>query len=323
MKALRIGVIGAGNHSALHHGSSLASLARSRPGDVDLAAVCDLDASKAREYAQRFGFAKTYTDYRAMLAAEHLDGIVAVTPVSATATVAADLLPRRIPLVIEKPTGETAADTRRLLGIARSNGSPHMVSFNRRYIPAVRKAREWLAGPGAGRPPKLVVGRMLRHARREKAFVSGTGIHLIDTIVSFLGAPLGASTCRAPTADPDRWLWDTLLDFGDGTSASVIISPVVGTEEETVEIHGQDYAIRIDTVRCSIRIADGGKEALAWETPADAEYALVCGALPETEAFLAAIRGGKGFWPDLRDSLVTMATAEAIEAGGEVRIQTE
>jgi predicted dehydrogenase len=161
---------------------------------------------------------------------------------------------------------------------------------------------------------------MLRHARREKAFVSGTGIHLIDTIVSFMGTPARAVTCRAPTPEPDRWLYDTLLDFGAGASASVIISPMVGTEEESVEIHGQDYAIQIDTVRCSVAVVDGGKEALTWKVPSDAEYAFTCGALPETEAFLRAIRSGTGYWPKLDDSLITMATAEAIEAGGERQI---
>jgi predicted dehydrogenase len=319
-KTLRIAVIGAGNHSALHHGSSLKSFAASHPGEIELAAVCDLDAAKARAYAESFGFAKTYVDYKAMLSAEKLDGIVAVTPVSATAMVAADLLARGIPMVIEKPTGETAAETRRLLEIAAARKAPHMVSFNRRYIPAVTKAREWLAGPGKGRPPRIVVGRMLRSERREKEFVTGTGIHLIDTIVSFMGTPRHAVTSRSPAGAPDRWLYDSLLDFGGGASAAVIISPMVGTEEETVEIHGQDYAIQIDTVRCALRVSDGGKQVLSWESPGGAEYAFVCGALPETEAFIRSIRTGKGFWPELHDSLVTMVTAEAIEAGGEAAI---
>ncbi len=320
---LRIAVIGAGNHSALHHGSALKLYAASHPGDIDLAAVCDLDAAKAEDYARQFGFARTYVDYRAMLERERLDALVAVTPVSATATVAADLLPRGIPLVIEKPTGESAADARRLLAIARQHGAPHMVSFNRRYIPAIARAREWLARQGPERAPRLVVGRMLRPARTELGFVTGTGIHLIDTVLSFMGAPRKVVTCRAPTPLPDRWLSNALLDFGGGASASVVIAPQVGAEEETLEILGQGYAIEIDTCRCSIRIIEGQRETLAWQAPADAPYALACGSLDETAAFVAAARRRSGFSPDLADSLRTMVTAEAIEAGGELAIPAQ
>jgi predicted dehydrogenase len=321
VNALRIAVIGAGNHSALHHGSSLKSIARSRPGEIELAAVCDLDAGRAREYAAQFGFARTYTDYKAMLAAEKLDAIIAVTPVAVTAAVAADLLPRGIPLVIEKPTGETAADTRRLLDVAAAHKARHVVSFNRRYIPAVTKAREWLAGPGKGRTPKIVIGRMLRGARREKGFVSGTGIHLIDTVLLFMGVPRRVVTCMAPTDTKDRFLYNSVLDFGAGASAAIIISPDVGAEEESVEIHGQGYTILIDSMRCTIRVIEKEKESFSWQVPETAEYALKCGALPETEAFLRAVRSGGGFTPVLADSLATMVTAEAIEAGGEVTIR--
>jgi len=192
-----------------------------------------------------------------------------------------------------------------------------VVSFNRRFIPAVAKAREWLAGPGGGRAPLLVVGRMLRPARREKDFVTGTGIHLIDVVLSFTGAPRRVATVRAPTAHPGRFLYNATLDVGSGRSAAIVISPDVGTEEETVEIHGPEYCIAIDTMRCAVRIADRGREVLAWQPPADSPYAFCCGALGETEAFLRAITEGKGFWPGLEESLLTMTCAEAIESGGE------
>jgi virulence factor len=318
---LRLAVIGAGNHSALHHGSSLKSFAASHPGEIELAAVCDLDPAKAEDYARRFGFRRTFTDAAAMMKAEKLDGIIAITPVKATVAVASAVLTRGIPMVIEKPTGETAAETRRLLEIADAKGAPHMVSFNRRYIPAVSRAREWLAGPGKGRPPMIVTGRMLRSARRELAFVTGTGIHLLDTLITFMGTPRSVSTERSPAATEGTYLYSSLIDFGNGASGAVVISPMVGTEEETVEIHGQDYCIQINAERSALRIHDNGKQVLSWESPADAEYAFTCGALPETEAFIRSVRAGKGFWPTLTDSLVTMTTAEAIEAGGKQEIR--
>jgi len=314
---LRIAVIGAGNHSALHHGNALQLYATAHPGEIELAAVCDLDAAKAGAYARQFGFSRAYGDYHEMIAAEQLDGLITVTPPGITAALAADLLVRGIPLAIEKPPAESASGTRRLLELARKHGAPHMVSFNRRYIPAVVKAREWLAGPLKGRAPLLVTARMLRPARREKNFVTGTGIHLIDTVLSFMAEPRRVFTRRAPTGHEHRFLYASLLECADGAGAAVVISPDVGTEEETVEIHGREYCIQIDTIRSRIRVVDGEQETLSWQPTGDAAYAFTCGALGETEAFIRSIREGKGFWPDLETSLLTMTIAEAIEAGGE------
>jgi predicted dehydrogenase len=319
----RIAVVGAGNHSALHHGSALRTYAARHPGEIELAAVCDLDLARAAEYGARFGFARTYTDFREMIAGERPDGIVAVTPAGRTAAIARELLAFGIPLVIEKPPGETSAETLGLLHAARAHGTPHLVSFNRRFIPAVERAREWIAAGGSAREPRLVVGRMLRAARREVGFPVGTGIHLIDAVLSFLGAPRRVVTVRSPTAHADRYLYTASFDFGAGRGAAVVISPDVGTEAETLEIHGHGYAIQVDTIGCSVRIAGDGKEVLAWQPEDGTPYEEVCGALGETARFVAALRTGQGFFPDLAASLASMRAAEAVDAGGDVHLDTE
>jgi myo-inositol 2-dehydrogenase / D-chiro-inositol 1-dehydrogenase len=314
---IRLAVIGAGSHSALHHGSALMLYRQAHAGEIELAAVCDLDRARAEAYARKFGFAAVYTDYVKMFGSERLDGVVAVTPIARTAEIAADLLRRGLPLALEKPPGRSSAETLGLLAAAEKSGTPHMVSFNRRYIPAVVKAREWLAGPGAGRRPLQMTARILRRARRETDFVVGTAIHVIDAVLSFLGAPDAAFTVKTPTAHDGRFLSHAVLRFHDGACAAVEIAPDVGVEEETFEIRGQDYRIRIDSAGCSLRVHDAGREVLAWEAPEGSEPAFVMGSLGETEAFVRAIRTGRGYWPDLRDGLVSMRTAEAVEAGGE------
>jgi predicted dehydrogenase len=320
MPAERIAVIGAGEHSALHHGSALRSYASLHPGEIELAAVCDLDEARAKEYAVKFGFARTYVDFRAMIAREHPDGIVAVTPMSRTAEIVEELLGLGIPLVIEKPPGESSADALRLLEAAEKHGTPHLVSFNRRFIPAVARAREWIEAGGAARAPRLAVARMLRRARREPGFPVGTGIHLVDTVLSFMGEPRRVTTAKAPTDHPGRFLSGSLLDFGSGRSAVLVLSPDVGTDEETYEIQGQGYTAQVDGIRCAVRIVEEGREVLSWRAEPGSAYEFVCGALGETERFVAALREGRGFSPDLREALVAMRCSEAIEVGGEVAL---
>ena len=317
----RIAVIGAGTHSALHHGHALRSYAATHPGEIELVAVCDLDESLAKRYAATFGFPRTYIDYRLMMERERPDGLVAITPLSRTAAIAGELLGFGIPMVIEKPPGESSAETRLLLEAAAKRGTPHMVSFNRRFIPAVVRAREWISAGGAGRAPKLMVARMLRHARREKGFPVGTGIHLIDTVLSIMGPPRRIRTVQAPTDFEGRFLYSVSIDFGAGRSAAVVISPDVGTEEESFEIHGQDYTIHVDSIRCTLRVVEGRKEVLAWQPAPDAAYELVCGALGETGAFIAALQSGRGFAPELQEALVSMLASEAVEAGGDVALK--
>jgi predicted dehydrogenase len=316
----RIAVIGAGSHSALHHGSALRSYAALHPGEIELTAVCDLDEARAKEYAARFGFSRTYADFRAMIGRERPDGLVAITPMTHTAAIVEELLGFGIPLVIEKPPGESSADTQRLLEAAEKHGTPHLVSFNRRFIPAMVRAREWIDAGGAAKAPRLVVARMLRHARRELGFPVETGIHLVDTVISLLGKPSRIATVKVPTDHPGRFLSNALFDFGSVRSATVVLSPDVGTEEETFEIQGQGYTAQVDTMRCTVRIVEDGREVLSWQPQRDAACEFLCGALGETERFVAALRDGRGFAPDLREALISMRASEAIEAGGVVAL---
>jgi predicted dehydrogenase len=162
---------------------------------------------------------------------------------------------------------------------------------------------------------------MLRPARREPGFAVGTGIHLIDAVLSFMGPPRSILTVRAPTDHSGRFLYDALFSFEAGRSAAVVISPDVGAEEETFEIHGQGYSVQVDAIRCAVRVFEGGQEVLWWQPEKDAAYQFVCGALGETERFIAALREGRGFAPDLADALVSMRASEAVEAGGEVALE--
>ncbi len=244
-----------------------------------------------------------------------------VTQPNVTAAIGPELLSRRIPLLLEKPPGDTSDQTRALLRAAEANRTPHMVSLNRRYIPAIRKAREWLAQRGEKAAPRTAIARMLRAARREAGFAVGTGIHVIDTVLCLMGNPRRAFTVKSAMESPGSFFFNTILDFGSGRSGSLIIAPDVGTEEETFEIHGPGYCILIDSMRCSVRILEGKKESLSWQAAATDPFVFRCGSLGETEAFIHAIREGKGFWPTLGEALVSMVACEAVDAGGEVSIK--
>ena len=311
---IKLGLLGAGQHSAYHHGPSLRHLAKVDPSRVQLAAVCDLDEVKARDYAVKFGFANVYTDLDAMLAREKLDALILITPLPATVEIVSRMLPTRLPIVIEKPPGLFPDDTARLLELAKRHDSPHMVSFNRRFDPAVEKARQWLAANAAGRPVLQVIARMLRVERREERFIADTGIHLVDAVLSFMSEPVHFHSRRwAPPTGGESC--DGRIEFADGSWASLFFAPDCGVKEETYELIGSEYDIQIDTFRHGVKVFDRGKLAMEWLAPADIPPYIGDGALAETERFLSAVEGKQPYWPTLADGLVSMRVAHALQNG--------
>jgi predicted dehydrogenase len=318
---LRLAVIGAGAHSTSSHGPALAALREERPEEVELAAVCDKDERRANRYADRFGFARAYTDAAKMFGGEVIDGLVAVTPLERTCELGCELLRMEVPLLLEKPPGRTVAETRRLLSAAEQAGTPHMISFNRRFSPAVTRAREWLQAQPR-RPPELILARMLRHARSEQRFVTGTGVHAIDTVCCLQGiaSPASVSSCRI-AAERGARLYDARLDFPGGGSAPLLIAPQCGTREETYEVIGPDYCVQINAEACSVQIFDTGETALHWRAPGSWDSYRRGGTLAETRAFADALLDRRPFTPDLHDGLTIMRIAEIIESGDDREIK--
>ena len=139
---VRLALIGAGSHSRGNHASAMAQYVREHPGQVELAAVCDLQRQKAEAFAEMFGFKAVYTDYLEMIEEERPDGCVCVMPIELTAALAIDLMKRGMPVTIEKPMGSSLKEIRRVAEIAEETGTPNMVSVNRRFDPLVLHAYE-------------------------------------------------------------------------------------------------------------------------------------------------------------------------------------
>jgi predicted dehydrogenase len=295
---------------------------------VELAAVCDLDAERARVYREKFGFGRAYVDMAEMLQRESLDGLLVISPVALTEPLVSALLPRRIPLLIEKPPGKNSDSTARLHALARRHQTPHMVSFNRRYGPALQQALGWIAEAPVARRPLFVLARMLRHRRREPEFAIETGIHLVDAVLSILGAPMRVSTGRileAPashspgTIAPEAgcYHYSVRITFTGGAQADLIIAPDSGANEETYEIHGREYCIQVDHMNCVARIWERNAEVLSWKLPPEAESVERDGTLGEMEAFLAFLENPSLRVPTLSDGLVAMRVVEAIATATE------
>lgn len=310
---IRLGIVGAGRHSTAAHGPALKILKSRRPEEIKLAAVCDLDLERAESFATEFGFRRVYSEIDDMLAGEDLDALLAITPLNVTEEVAARLLPLGIPLLIEKPPGTTSEACRHLLDLASRHETPHMISFNRRFNPAVLRAQEWIAEDPKARGPRLILGRMVRHARREPDFAVGTGIHLIDVVLGILGRPQRVTSQKLDTATPGCFSFSAHLQFA-GTAAHIAISPSSGAREESMEIHGADYLLKIDTFHNRIELHQDKNVAWRWK-PGPGTPPELLDVIAETDAFLHGVRTGADMRPNLADGLLSLQIAETIQRG--------
>ena len=300
---IRLVVIGAGGHARSVHAPSLALYRDEHPGEVELAAVCDLDESKAAALQRDFGFGAAYTDLDAMIDAEQPDGIVGVLPVPAIAPVGVRLLERGIPCVIEKPPGDSPEAARRLLNAARATGAPHMVSVNRRFVPCVERAREWAAGIG---PVRFVRASMFRVRRKEGNFIWGTAVHAVDA-VRHLAGDVGQCRARICSAGGLSAAWyEVTFLFEGGCAGALHVVPPTGAEEETYELFGEGYRTRSVLPAqpgslASVECYRDGALAVSEQSAEGAPYITMDGSYQETSAFIRALRDGTPLAPTLED----------------------
>lgn len=232
---LNVCVIGAGEHSVAFHLPALARY-RAEHASLRLAAVCDIVPDRAERAAQTFGIERSFTQVETMLGAVKPDACFVLTPSAHTGTVVGQLLASQCPLVIEKPLGRSVAEARRMVEQIKAAGVQAMVSLNRRFDPMTTAARAWI-GP---RPLRLIRATMLRDQRLDPAFLSETGLHVID-VVRHVGGEVDQIASFAREVNGARW-WTLDLTFRSGCHGLVEIRPTAGTNQERIEFFGDGFS---------------------------------------------------------------------------------
>lgn len=300
---LRLGLVGCGEHSELSHAAPLQRYAAWRPGEIELAAACDLDLSRAERFCREYGFARAYASLDELLASERLDGCVTVLPVARITEVAARVLERGVPCVIEKPLGRSLAEVERLAEVARRTGTPHMVSVNRRFMPYLNRAAAWAREAGGLR---YVRAAMVRHRRDEPDFIWETALHALDALRHVAGEIKEyRAALHRPQGVSANW-YLVSLDFEGGARGQLEVFPSAGIIEESYELFGEGFRARVvagSGPQRSLHCWRGGRleieESVDEGTPED----LRSGAFEEVVEFVGALREGRRPAPTVEDIL--------------------
>jgi predicted dehydrogenase len=143
---VRLGVIGVGWWSAVNHIPAIQSR-----DDAVVAALADPAADRLQIAGDRFGVTALYTDYRDMLAAERLDGVLVASPHVAHFANASAALAAGAHVLVEKPMTTSAADARALVAAAQAAGREILIPCGWNFGDYTALAQRWVADGGIGK----------------------------------------------------------------------------------------------------------------------------------------------------------------------------
>src|SRR5438876_8156452 len=106
--------------------------------------VVDVTDKLAEDARQRFGFAESAVDWRAVIGRRDIDVVDIVTPNDSHAEIALAAASAGKHIMCEKPLARSGAEARGMLDAVVKAGVVHMVAFNYRRTPAVALARRYI-----------------------------------------------------------------------------------------------------------------------------------------------------------------------------------
>ncbi len=160
--------------------------------ETEVVGVCDIVPRLIGDFHSEWGDelpdARSYTDYREMLANERLDVISVVTSDDRHAQIVVDAVEAGVRGVIcEKPIATTLADADRMIAAVEDAGVPMLVDHTRRWILPWLQVADVLESGEIGE-----VQRIAAHQGGPRAMLFRNGTHMLDTVLWFAGG--------APTA---------------------------------------------------------------------------------------------------------------------------
>ena len=155
MKQIRWGIVSAGT-IANTFAADMVHVA-----NAEVAAVAARNLDSAAEFAGKYGIGKTYQGYEKLFSDPDIDAVYIGTPHTLHLENSADALQAGKAVLCEKPITTSAAECQKLLDVANATGSYLMEAMWTWFLPAVRKAKEWVDSGRIGE---------LRHIKAELGY---------------------------------------------------------------------------------------------------------------------------------------------------------
>ena len=197
---IRVACIGAGYFAHFH------LEAWKRMEEVELIAVCDLDAEKVRAISDTYGVARVYVDYREMIRSERPDVVDIITPPNTHLDICAFAAAEGIHMICQKPLAPDFKEALELVAEVEKYPVRFMVHENFRFQPWFRAIKHQLNSgqlgdrlhqihfqfrTGDGWQKDAYLNRQPYFRQMPRLLVFETGVHYID-VFRFLGGEITA-----------------------------------------------------------------------------------------------------------------------------------
>ena len=147
MEKVRIAVVGLGTIGQSVHLPILAKIP-----EVEIVAVCDLEAAKAEFVAKKYEIPRYYTDIQEMLKAEEdIIGVDICTSTFNHLDAAISALDAKKHLLVEKPLARTHEEASKIVAAAKKNQRKVMVGMNNRFRPDSMILKSMIQGGELGK----------------------------------------------------------------------------------------------------------------------------------------------------------------------------
>lgn len=147
MSKLRVGIIGCGGIANNKHMPAL-----KRNKNVEMVAFCDIILDKAKKAAVDFGVegAKTYSDYKELLADKTIDVVHVLTPNKEHSFITVDSLHSGKHVLCEKPMAKTYKEAMEMVNAAKETGKILSIGYQYRCNPAPLYAKKMVEAGDLG-----------------------------------------------------------------------------------------------------------------------------------------------------------------------------
>lgn len=327
-KTIDLALIGAGPWARATHLPALALVSRGAvsshlPQGVQLRvrAIADIDGAAVESAGARYDISVRTTDLSAVRRIPEIDAFAVVVSPRVMPRIVSDLVPLGKPILAEKPPG---ADFRTAAALAESVSVPHVVAFNRRFMPLHERFREIVRQTDG---IYFVDAFMLRHERTDSLlppprmpFVVGTAIHTIN-LLEYLFGPI--ATCRAAALPRSETVhgWTADIDFEVGIRGRLAILPTCGAKAETLTAHSRHRSLSLLTPTGPgdagrIEVWENGVLSRKIDGDSTAEDLLNRGFVGEYLELMSLVCAGGVSRSTFSDAANSMRVAEKIEGAG-------
>jgi predicted dehydrogenase len=238
MGRLRAAVVGVG-HLGRQHARIYAEMA-----GVELVAVVDPDAARAGEAARATG-ARPLADVSELEV--EIDLASVVVPTELHFEIAAGLLERGVPVLVEKPMTRTLDEAKRLAALACARGVCLQVGHVERFNPALKAAQRLEIAPRFIEAHRLAP---FTFRSIDVGVVHDLMIHDLDLVLHLVRSPV--KEVRAVggallTGHED--IASVRLEFEDGTVANLTASRVSLEAMRRLRVFSRDFFLSLDLGR--------------------------------------------------------------------------